>query len=415
MTLRVAIGHGSLAVAANLQPNQPTLTGGTIGETNWSLSSSAFSDPDTGDTHLNSDWQVTTAADTAFTSPVWERLASTTSKTSAAATGLTGSTSYIARVRYRDNHGTVSEYSSTVADTTAASGGVAPFFEDDFELATVGGRANTGKSGGVRNFYWSNPSTSGGEDEVWMVDTISHSGSKCLKFRYRAEDDPLNGISPDAGAEQRYGFSVIGEPAEYAVEYWVYYPDGTEGLGSAAYLVRMQPGEPMGHKCGMIIWGTTYSGNYHLGFGYKDVWMNPSDDGRTATHAQGKNSGGWLSVTEAGEEVPYLPAFDGDPTGPASRGAWNRIRFYCKAASQAVDPPRSTSDGIMRYWVNDTLIIETTTMDLWNGNWDGIGDPEWTRNHITNGYLLGYSNSGFAEETHVYVDDVKFYDVDPGW
>ena len=28
---------------------------------------------------------------------------------------------------------------------------------------------------------------------------------------------------------------------------------------------------------------------------------------------------------------------------------------------------------------------------------------------------MGYSNSGFAAETVFYIDDVKFYDTDPGW
>jgi hypothetical protein len=34
---------------------------------------------------------------------------------------------------------------------------------------------------------------------------------------------------------------------------------------------------------------------------------------------------------------------------------------------------------------------------------------------LRNGYLLGWANSGFAQETVFYVDNVKFYQTSPGW
>lgn len=108
---------------AEAAPDQPTCTAGTPTETGVTLTSSAFSDANSGDgdTHAASQWQVTTAADTSYASPVISTGDDATNLTSYAASGLTGSTDYIARVRHKDSTGLYSDWSADESFTTAAA------------------------------------------------------------------------------------------------------------------------------------------------------------------------------------------------------------------------------------------------------------------------------------------------------
>jgi hypothetical protein len=124
-------GAVTFGATGNTKPNTPTLSAGTPTATGVTLTGSAFSDPDVGDTHAASQWQVTTSADTGYAATVISTGDDATNKTSYAATGLTASTPYIARVRYKDSAGNYSSYSSNASFTTAASGASA-LFRDDF-------------------------------------------------------------------------------------------------------------------------------------------------------------------------------------------------------------------------------------------------------------------------------------------
>lgn len=113
---------------ANVAPNQPTISHGTPTSTGVTLTGSAFSDSDVGDTHAASQWQVTAAADTGYASPVYST-GDSADLTFTIATGLSASTAYIARVRYKDSAGNYSAYSSNASFTTAASGATVYFYD----------------------------------------------------------------------------------------------------------------------------------------------------------------------------------------------------------------------------------------------------------------------------------------------
>ena len=80
---------------------------------------SAFSTLKVGDTHANSDWEV--ASDSGFVTIVASSYADATNKTSWTASGLSVSTTYHMRVRYRSSTGKVSPWSSVVSVTTKSS------------------------------------------------------------------------------------------------------------------------------------------------------------------------------------------------------------------------------------------------------------------------------------------------------
>lgn len=361
MTLRVAIGFGSLAVAANLPPDQPTITGGVIGGTNWSLSSSTFSDPDSGDTHLNSDWQVTTAGDTGFASPVWQSLATTANKTSVQVTGLANSTIYIARVRYRDNHGAVSDYSSTVTDTTEASSG-ASVYEDGFE---TGDMSYTGNG-----FSWSQGSMSPSTDRAYA-------GNYSLKFVF-GPDANLE----DSWQEQRFN---LGTPCpEIWLEYRIWIP--------ANYYQRTQSAGGNNNKF-FCMWD---SGDYHGGApGAMQWFLETWPDGSGNSSLQflwGDQYQFWGGGT--------LPNF----ILAADKGAWMRIRCHSKPSTYKGASPLD-GDGIFEMWKNDEKWFDRNDL-----NWTHETEEFWQR-----GYVMGYCNTGFLDETSFYVDEIKWFTSNPGW
>lgn len=114
-------GSGSVTTPANQPPATPTISAGSLTSSGATLTGSAFSDPDVGDTHAASQWQVTTSADTGYAAPVISTGDDATNKTSLAVTGLSASTAYIARVRYKDSAGNYSEWATSASFTTAAA------------------------------------------------------------------------------------------------------------------------------------------------------------------------------------------------------------------------------------------------------------------------------------------------------
>jgi PKD repeat protein len=107
----------------NNAPNKPVNSSPANGTSGVSvtplLQASAFSDPDGGDTHAASRWQITEAAGD-YSSPVFDSGADTTHLTGVLVPALSYSTTYYWHVRYQDNRGAWSSYSNETSFTTAA-------------------------------------------------------------------------------------------------------------------------------------------------------------------------------------------------------------------------------------------------------------------------------------------------------
>lgn len=83
------------------------------------LQASAFSDIEMGDSHLASEWQVTSLAGD-YSAPVFQQIGQRSGLTSMAVRqgALANRTAYFWRVRYQDNHGTWSDYSAETGFAT---------------------------------------------------------------------------------------------------------------------------------------------------------------------------------------------------------------------------------------------------------------------------------------------------------
>lgn len=107
--------------SANTPPATPTAVTPGAGATNQSvaptLTASAFSDADVGDTHLASQWLVRNGTTGAITDTGEDA----GHKVTLPLSELNFSTTYFWKVRYKDDRGTWSEYSTEVAFTTVAN------------------------------------------------------------------------------------------------------------------------------------------------------------------------------------------------------------------------------------------------------------------------------------------------------
>ncbi len=118
-------GGFTVKEASNQPPYQPSNVSPANGATGSSmtptLQSSAFSDPDAGDTHAASQWQITTTSGDYLTPTLG--VTSTTSLTEFTVPSgtLDYGVTYYWHVKYEDNHGNCSDWSNETSFTTAAA------------------------------------------------------------------------------------------------------------------------------------------------------------------------------------------------------------------------------------------------------------------------------------------------------
>jgi hypothetical protein len=129
------------------------------------------------------------------------------------------------------------------------------------------------------------------------------------------------------------------------------------------------------------IWPATYNDKAKIGASYsiysgapqlKAEWTAPSPDTQGMT-MRGTRMVEFISVSDLGK--------------------WMRIKI--RATS-----PTASKAGTVDIWKNDVLVVDNT--DTMNANVSaGIYAYRY-------GYLLGWANSGFDEDTAILIDDVTF-------
>jgi hypothetical protein len=205
-----------------------------------------------------------------------------------------------------------------------------------------------------------------------------------LQFRYGPDAD-----GADSSAEQR--FNMGRDLAAVWIEYSLYVP--------ANFAHRSQASST--NNKFLMIWNTTYgsgSGTWQAGYEYTRSTATASNVRIMSSLESGTNS---LFVTDRASFADNGKAFIG--TGrPLVPGSWHTIRlqFQRSSASEA-------SDGVMRVWIDGTLFAESF------GKFRNNADAGTTV--LKQGYFMGWSNSGFTEETLFFIHGAKFYDTDPGW
>ncbi len=264
-----------------------------------------------------------------------------------------------------------------------------PLYTTSFENYSVG-QTVTGR--GYNGWLWGNAGAGGG-NSITVTNAVAHTGTQSLRFRY-------NG---GANAEQRFS-----HPAEthYWVQFYIYYPDGKNGLGASFW--QPTAAQHGGSNTNNKFW-TVWPENYNEGVpGGKpsvmfQTWSSPSVPGGTRIDSARTDP----SSNHMDYGPPNLPTqLNANPfinvTNDKDLGKWTQVRIEIKVADMW------QNNGIVRLWKNGKLLFQSTTDPLY----DAFNS---SHNYLRLGYLLGWANDQYANNTNIYVDDFSFYTQDPGW
>jgi hypothetical protein len=224
---------------------------------------------------------------------------------------------------------------------------------------------------------------------------IAHSGKYSLKFDYPGNAD----LCKDATKEQR--FTMGQDLPEVWFEYYIYFPNGTEGIGpkffhrSPVCAAKNDPNGIIANNKFFALWDVQYEPkDTKVLFEYRPSTIFPNGDSRIY--------GMWCSDTRnCGPYNWKNGSWDGAITD-ATRGRWVQIRIHARAADS-----KEAANGVLQLWADGVLHVDMHGLDL-------APNPGGNR-FFRNGYLMGWANSGFTEATNVYIDDFKIFRSNPGW
>src|SRR3990172_5466169 len=253
-------------------------------------------------------------------------------------------------------------------------------FIDDYE---------TGSFAPAQNGYSDYPRSNSGDGvPVNVSNDLAYSGSYSLKAN----------LSDGRWAELGYTFGEYLE--EFWAEYYLHIP--------AEYFHNDGPSSD--NNKFFLYWRDVYSGAAFGGFeadrqpgGEGKSYLRPgftyNDSGvyETVRSDLGGRTGSTSTVADfIGNGSTMVP------------GNWYQIRVHIKSASG-----ERAQDGIMQLFVDGAAIFNRTDLDFWFKQGSTPDDDPQPTFH--NGYILGATNADFTGETIFHIDNLKFYNSDPGW
>lgn len=180
-------------------------------------------------------------------------------------------------------------------------------------------------------------------------------GDVSLRFRYRAGE---------AMSEQRFHLGQARE--ELWLRYWIRVPDNfTHGSGN-----------PSNNKF-FFIWGDRYNRTPEIGLTF---WRSSQGSRLTYTVNAGGHRG----------DVEFIRS-------PDDRGRWMEVALHLKTASG-----EGANDGVFRFWrrwhgdSSFTKYFDRNDLDL--------RVPEGESPGFLQGYIMGWANAAYSEETEWLVD-----------
>lgn len=229
---------------------------------------------------------------------------------------------------------------------------------------------------------------------VALSTDVAHSGTHSLRFTFIGKPD-----CQDSTAEQR--FSLGRQLPEVWLDFWVLFPAGGEG-GSARYYHRWQypccpASSSQDNNKFLALWGANYQAPPLM---VVQTWtttlagsVKPTTPGDSRIQPAFSKAGTANTVYNGANHMAFVT--------DADRGRWMRVRAHAKVATMG------QSDGVVELWKDDALVCRNAGLPFY--------DATGAANYLASGYLFGWSNSGFTETTHIYVDDFRIYDANPGW
>lgn len=269
--------------------------------------------------------------------------------------GLAESTPYTFRVRGSNQHGIGPMGVANVTTDAAAAG--AASFEDDFASGDLSKTMN--------GYSWGVPAgdVSVVNNQVEMTFGPNASGS---------------------GADAELNFDFDAPRSEVWVEYDITIP--------ANWAIRAN-GQNYNNKFFQL----NYNGGYYTALTIEFAHPNPADGTAMLRRflAASETAGG-------AQNWPTAPTPIQNFIGPGCTmvpGNTYQIRVHFRSS------PDGVADGIAELYIGGVLIRSLS--------W-----PFWkvaTSGQINGGYVLGWANTGYTDETKFLIDNFKIYASDPGW
>jgi hypothetical protein len=258
----------------------------------------------------------------------------------------------------------------SVADSALDNAFTMPYFYDDFETGALGASMNGFSWGGFNG----KPGASGGVNNA-----TAYAGSYSHFMTYNAAAE-----GEDSWAERRL---AMPELQELWFGYRLFIPSN--------YAHRPPPSD--NNKWWKVV-GPTDGGDYRVSALLESYKGDGVDGSLTKARPMwGTNAAlGGLASSSWGMANPQGLVSD------VELGTWVRWQFHLKVADTA-----ASANGIFQMWKNGTLFINESNLD--NGPVTGA-DVGYNQ-----GYLFGWSNSGYAEATTFRFDEFELYNSDPRW
>jgi|GEM_PF-2046111 len=270
---------------------------------------------------------------------------------------------------------------AVISVTSICCGGEVPTSVDETSdsLASFSEGFEAGSLTNADGFRW------GGGTSFAVTSQNPRSGSYSGQFYYAG----TSALSGDAFSE--LDFDLGAEYQEVWVEYYEFipsnyvhrYPDSVDDNNKWFYLADTKAEGGTGYHVRSLLESRVGDGS---GAGSLDrarpMWgTNASRNGRASS--------------QQGMAQPQGLIVESD------RGTWVQWRFYFKVSDVG------QVNGVWKMWKNGEVFINET------GQANGATDGQVHGYRV--GYLKGWSNSGYSENTTFHIDDFKVFTSNPGW
>ena len=246
----------------------------------------------------------------------------------------------------------------------AAPASAAVIFQDDFESCNLSKTQN--------GFIWKGSTRA-------AVNSVNPKGGRCaLEFTYQAAPD-----GSDSFSEQR--FYLGAHYPDIWMKYDLFIP--------ANYCHRTQTSST-NNKGFVDMWEGLYTANAGVAMN-PNFWADGNCQSTTSMFVSAPqstdpffNRGGHHYSSE------FLDRYS---IRTSDRGKWMEVIIHYKYATAA------KNDGVVHIWLTSQGQNRRQTLNMTQGSWYVAGALGFD-----NGYLLGWANSGFAQETKFYIDNIIF-------
>ena len=221
-------------------------------------------------------------------------------------------------------------------------------FQDDFE---------SGKTGS----YWTDLTYV----SVEALPALTGRAGYAMKFRFVGNADDTK----DAMSEAR--FDLGKEYKDINISFDLYIPTN---------YYHSKPSDRADNNKFFRLWRVQYSEGDQVGASTISAL-----NGLSGIGADYKQQPGWGVSTALWANQDFITAAD--------LGKWMSIKI------NAVAPINDVNRGTIEIWKNGTLLLRSRE----------VADSEPGEQGWRYGYLMGWANSGFREDTNLYIDNVKFW------